>query len=257
MGCWWGVYTPFETPKLRAIDEPSSSWTDSRKRTIKNVLVQANTVPVACARVPDREFVRDACGRHSTICNMRTVEEFPHICATYINHADNIPENRQHRDHQHPTCRGVSTRMHRQPVPWPPRQLRALRGCQLPSEAADSQSLPYPSRKPPTRGRQYMYDESTIQKAHQPWDSTREVCAFLALPSVQHARARLPKARPFMCLPALDSQKAPGTFILPEPLEPLPSRPAQPSPPPTPSVITLLPASRARRARSHTFRFSS
>ena len=180
-----------------------------------------------------------------------------HICATY-HHAYNIPENRQHRDNQHPTCRGVSTRMHRQPVSWPPIQFRALRGCQLrgcrfsiPPVAApaDSQSLPCPSRKPPTRGRQYMYVESTIQKAHQPWDSTREVCAFLALPSVQHARARLPKARPFMRL-ALDSQKPPGAFILP-------SRPAQPSHPPTPSVITLLPASRARRARSHTFRFSS
>lgn len=177
-----------------------------------------------------------------------------HICATY-RHAYNIPENRQHRDNQHPTCRGVSTRMHRQPVPL-------FRGCQYNSVptvaansvAAESQSLPYPSRKPPTRGRKYTYVESTIQKAHQPWDSTREVCAFLALPSVQHARARLPKARPFMRLPALDSQKAPGAFILPEL-----SSPAQPPSyaQSAPSVITLLPASRARRARSHTFRFSS
>lgn len=129
------------------------------------------------------------------------------------------------------------------------RQYNSVPSVAANSEAADSQSLPYPSRKPPTRGRQYTYVESTIQKAHQPWDSTREVCAFLALPSVQHARARLPKARPFMRL-ALDSKKPPGAFILP-------SRPAQPSPPPTPRVITLLPASRARRARSHTFRFSS
>ena len=127
------------------------------------------------------------------------------------------------------------------PIPWLP----ILNPSRIPPKA------PHP--RPPV----HMYVESTIQKAHQPWDSTREVCAFLALPSVQHARARLPKARPFMRLPALDSQKAPGAFILPEPLEPLPSRPAQPTPPPTPIVITLLPASRARRARSHTFRFSS
>ena len=213
--------------------------------------------------MPEREFVGSM---RATLDYMRTVEEFPTYARHTTMHTTSPSQNRQHRDNQHPTCRGVSTRMHRQPVPWPPIQFRALRGCQLrgcrfsiPPVAApaDSQSLPYPSRKPPTRGRQYMHVESTIQKAHQPWDSTREVCAFLALPSVQHARARLPKARPIMRLPALDSQKAPGTFILPEPLEPLPSRPAQPSPPPTPSVITLLPASRARRARSHTFRFSS
>ena len=158
------------------------------------------------------------------------------------------PENRQHRDNQHPTCWGVTTRECTGSL-FRGRQYNSVPSVAANSVAADSQSLPYPSRKPPTRGRQYMYVESTIQKAHQPWDSTREVCAFLALPSVQHARARLPKARPFMRL-ALDSQKPPGAFILP-------SRPAQPSPPPTPSVITLLPASRARRARSHTFRFSS
>ena len=191
----------------------------------------------------------------ATLDYMRTVEEFP----TYARHTSTKQTtsprtgntgiiNTQRAGAYQPECTGSLFRG---------RQYNSVPSVAANSEAADSQSLPYLSRKPPTRRRQYMYVESTIQKAHQPWDSTREVCAFLALPSVQHARARLPKARPFMRLPALDSQKAPGTFILPEPLEPLPSRPAQPSPPPTPSVITLLPASRARRARSHTFRFSS
>ena len=65
-------------------------------------------------------------------------------------------------------------------------------------------------------------------------------------------------------MPALDSPKRARSCAFPRstPKRPpapssSPSRPAQPTPPPTPSVITLLPASRARRARSHTFRFSS
>jgi hypothetical protein len=268
----------------RAIDEPSAPRTDSRKRAEKVLVKQHSGAPV-CRNGNSW----DPCGRHSTICGRS--KSFPHMrdippCIQHprVRTGNTGIINTQRAGAYQPECTGslfrgrqynslpsvaansVAADSHRQPVPWPPIQLRALRRCQLrgcrfsiPPVAApaDSQSLPYPSRKPPTRGRQYMHVESTIQKAHQPWDSTREVCAFLALPSVQHARARLPKARPFMRLPALDSQKAPGTFILPEPLEPLPSRPAQPSPPPTPSVITLLPASRARRARSHTFRFSS
>jgi len=107
-------------------------------------------VPVACARVPE---IGNSCGMHAgdLYADGRRVS---HICATYINQANNIPENRQHRDNQHPTCRGVSTRMHRQPVPWPPIQFRALRGCQLrgcrfsiPPVAAPAES--HPSRIPP------------------------------------------------------------------------------------------------------------
>ena len=88
MGChWWGVYTPFDVdpkwPKLRAIDEPSSSGTDSRKRT-KNVMSFKNSdtqisVACGCARVPDadREFVHRGIRMRATLDYMRTVEEFP------------------------------------------------------------------------------------------------------------------------------------------------------------------------------------
>ena len=167
--------------------------------------------------MPEREFVGSM---RATLDYMRTVEEFP----TYARHTTmqtTSPRtgntgkiNTQRAGAYQPECTGSLFRG---------RQYNSVPSVAADSVAAESQSLPYPSRKPPTRGRQYTYDESTIQKAHQPWDSTREVCAFLALPSVQHARARLPKARPFMRLPALDSQKAPGAFILPEP-----SSPAQP-----------------------------
>ena len=89
---------------------------------------------------------------------MRTVVVFRHICATY-NHAYNI----EHRTGNtgiivHPTCRGVSE---------PECTGSLFRGCQFRaptvaanSVAADSQSLPYPSRKPPTRGRQYICTSS-------------------------------------------------------------------------------------------------
>ena len=194
--------------------------------------------------MPDR--VGNSCGMHAGDTRLYADgRRVSHICATY-HHAYNIPENRQHRDNQHPTCRGVSTRMHRQPVPWPPIQFRALRGCQLRGcrFSIPPVSLPKaPHSRPPVHVRRVHNPKSPSA----PRDSTREVCAFLALPSVQHARARLPKARPFMRLPALDSQKAPGAFILPEL-----SSPAQPPSyaQSAPSVITLLPASRARRARS-------
>ena len=122
----------------------------------------------------------------ATLDYMRTVVEFP----TYARHTTMHTKsprtgntriiNTQRAGAYQPECTGSLFRGC---------QFRAHRGCQF--RGCRFSSLPYPSRKTPTRGRQYMYVESTIQKAHQPWDSTREVCAFLALPSVQHARARL------------------------------------------------------------------
>ena len=92
VGChWWGVYTPFDVdpkwPKLRAIDEPSSSGTDSRKRT-KNVMSFKNsdTQWLAVAPVCQMEMqIGNSCiveCMRATLDYMRTVEEFP----TYARH---------------------------------------------------------------------------------------------------------------------------------------------------------------------------
>ena len=132
------------------------------------------------------------------------------------------------------------------PRPYPDR------GCQSRnSVAADSQSLPYPSRKPPTRGRQYICTSSPQSKKH-------------ISPGTLLVRSALSSRYLTSSMPALDSSSAPvhapSRARLPTGPRCLhPPRAVQPSPapPPTPSVITLPPASRARRARSHTFRFSS
>ena len=193
----------------------------------------------------------------ATLDIVRTVEEFP----TYARHTTMHTTSREQATpgYQHPTSRDVSTRMHRQPVSWPPIQFRALRGCQLrgcrfsiPPVAApaDSQSLPYPSRKPP------LAAASTCTSSPQ---SKKHISPETLLVRSALSSRYLPSS-----MPALDSPKRARSCAFPRstPKRPpapssSPSCPAQPSPPPTPSVITLLPASRARRARSHTFRFSS
>ena len=101
VGChWWGVYTPFDVdpkwPKLRAIDEPSSSGTDSRKRT-KNVMSFKNsdTQWLAVAPVCQMQI-----GNSCIVECMRAILDYmlyadgrrvSHICATY-KHAYNIDQ---------------------------------------------------------------------------------------------------------------------------------------------------------------------
>jgi hypothetical protein len=102
---WLTLLSTSSIPKLRAIDEPSSSGTDSRKRVQKRH--EKRTRRGLRPRVPDREFVeciRNTCGRHSTIC-VRS-KSFPHMrdIQPCIQH----PREQAHRDNQHPTSRDVT-----------------------------------------------------------------------------------------------------------------------------------------------------
>jgi hypothetical protein len=199
--------------------------------------------------VPDREFVeciRNTCGRHSTICGRS--KSFPHMrdIQPCIQH----PREQAHRDNQHPTSRDVTINPN------------APAAC---SVAANTIPCPpwLPTPRLPILNPSRISPESPPLAAASTCTSSPQSKKHIS-PGTLLVRSALSSRYLPSSMPALDSPRRPRSCAFPRstpegPPAPSssPSRPAQPSPPPTPSVITLLPASRARRARSHTFRFSS